>query len=158
MAQQLRGLGQPVALLAMVETPYLGIPGLRSYFRFASFTISRLVRRPGHHSRNAAKHGFAERRAYIRLKIKQMAIEWALKRYAPQPYPGQFHLFMTDESLKSPDHRFLRWGELATGGGEIHVIPGRHDTIVGARTQVDTAQMSGLAKQLRSCIDDALTR
>jgi thioesterase domain-containing protein/acyl carrier protein len=156
MAQQLRVLGQPVALLAMVETPYLGIPGLGSYFRFASFTLSRMLRRSGHHSRNAAKYGFSERRAHIRLKIKQMAIEWALKHYAPQPYPGQFHLFMTDESLRSPDHRFLRWRELATGGGEIHVIPGGHDTIVGAHTQVDTAQISALAERLRTCIDETL--
>jgi amino acid adenylation domain-containing protein len=156
MAQQLQAKEQPVALLAMIETPYLGTPGIRSFFSFASFTISRMLRRSGHHSRNAARYGFAERRAYIRLKIKQTANEWALTRYAPQPYPGQVHLFMTDESFRSPDTRFLRWRELATGGAEIHVIPGRHDTIVGSHVQVDTAQMSALAERLRTCIDETL--
>jgi thioesterase domain-containing protein len=156
MAQQLQAGKQPVALLAMVETPYLGIPGIRSFFNFASFTISRTVRRSGHHSRNAARYGFAERRAYIRLKIKQIANEWALKSYIPQPYPGQFHLFMTDESFSSPDTRFLRWRELATGGAEIHVIPGRHDTIVGSHIRVDTTQMLALAERLITCINETL--
>jgi amino acid adenylation domain-containing protein len=155
-AQQLRASGQSVGLLAMVETPYLAIPGLRSYFRFASFTLNRVLRRSGNHPRGASRLGFAERKTYYRLKIKQLANELALKRYIPSRYPDQLHLFLTDESFRSSDQRFLKWGDLAAGGVEFHVIPGRHDTIVGEHTQVDKAQMSALAEKLGACIDEAL--
>jgi len=158
MAQQLQAQGQQVALLALVEPTPPWVPGLRSYLNFAVSIFRRMVRRFGHHSRNVSQLGFVEQGDYIRLKAKFIANSWALRRYAPQPYPGQIHLFLGSESLGSqPDPR-LGWRELATGGAEIHVVPGTHDAITRTHDAIpEESHLQVLAEQLRVCIDDALT-
>ena len=157
MAQQLQAQGQKVALLALVEPLHPPVPGLRSYIKFAAFIIRRLVRRFGHHSRNVSQLGSVEQGAYIHLKAKLVANSWALRRYAPQPYPGRIALFLANESLtKSPQDPQLGWRELATSGVEVHVIPGTHDTITRSYDAApEESQIQALAEQLRACIDEA---
>jgi amino acid adenylation domain-containing protein len=156
MAQRLRAAGQPVALLAMVETPYLRATGPRSYARFATFMLRRLFKRLGRHSRNLTASGAVGRRDYLRLKLKLVANEWALKQYAPLPYPGQVDLFISDESLGTPQNRFSRWRAMADEA-EVHSLPGGHDSIVGDNSPIDPAQIAALADGLRACIDAALS-
>lgn len=158
MAQQLQARGQGVPLLALVEPSPPRVPGLRSYFNFATSIMRRSVRRFGHHSHRVSQLSSAEQRAYIRLKVKLIANSWAVRRYAPRPYPGRIHLFLTTESLRSPHNPQLGWCELAAGGAEVYEIPGSHDIITGNNdTRIEEAHMQVLAKQLRACIDDALT-
>jgi len=156
MAQQLQVQGQQVALLALVEpTPPL-VPGLRAYFNPLVSMLRRVVQRSGHHSRNLLQRSSAEQGAYIRLRLKVIANQWALRRYVPQPYPGPIHLFLTSESLRSPHAPRLGWRELTADGAEVHQIPGTHDTVTGMNdTPIEEAHMQVLAEQLRACIDDA---
>jgi len=159
MAQQLQILGQQVDLLALVEPSPPPVPGLRSYTKLAASILRRFVRRLGRHSRNVSQLSSAEQGAFVRLKAKVVANLWAVRRYAPQPYPGPIHLFLASESpAQSPHDPRLGWCEWATGGAEIHTIPGNHDTITGTNdTQIEEAHMQVLAEQLRVCIDEVLT-
>jgi amino acid adenylation domain-containing protein len=158
MAQQLQAQGQQVALLALVEPSSPHVPGLRAYFNLAAVSFRRFVRRFSLHSRNVSQLGSAEQRAYLRLKAKLFANSWALRRYAPEPYPNRIHLFLTSESLKSPHNPQLDWRKLAAGGVEVREIPGNHNTITGANdTKIEKAHMQVLAEQLSVCIDEVLT-
>ena len=157
MAQQLHAQEQRVALLAMIEPTPPHTPDLRTYASFINFVSDRIVRRLGHHSREVSSLGRDERRAYLRLRLKLIANQWALRRYVPQPYPGRIHLFLTGESLAPPQNPRLNWRELTSTGAEIHEIPGNHDSITGMReTPVDTAHMRVLAEQLKPLIIAAL--
>jgi len=158
MAQQLQVQGQQVALLALVEpTPPL-VPGLRAYFNPLVSMLRRVVQRSGHHSRNLLQRSSAEQGAYIRLRLKVIANQWALRRYTPQPYPGPMHLFLTSESLRSSPAPRLGWRELAAGGAKVHEISGTHDAITRTHDAIpEECHMQALAEQLRACIDDALT-
>jgi amino acid adenylation domain-containing protein len=152
MAQQLQAHEQSVALLAMVESPYLGQPGPLSYLGCAAFVVNRLKRRTASSGSKDGNRSLNEWRAFLRLKFKLVANDWALRRYNPAVYPGCIHLFLTEPSLRDGGTRFHYWRELARGGTQVHQIPGTHDSIVGAYTQVDAAQMAELAEQLRRCI------
>ncbi len=158
MARQLQAEEQRVALLALVEPTPPYVPGLHSYASLATFTLRRIVRRFGHHSRGVSQLRSAERKVYIHLRLKLIANQWALRSYRPHLYPGRIHLFLTDESLKSPHNPQLGWRKLAIGGAEIHEIPGTHDTITGKNdTPIEEAHMQVLAEQLMVCLNDVLT-
>jgi amino acid adenylation domain-containing protein len=157
MAQQLQAQGQQVALLALVEPTPPWVPGLRSYSNFVASIFRRMVRRFGHHSRNVSQLNSAEQRTYARLKMKLIANSWALRRYAPQPYPGQIDLFLGSESLRSAHDPRLDWRKLAIGGAEIHVALGTHDAITRTHDAIpEETHLQVLAEQLRACIDDAV--
>ncbi len=157
MAQQLHAQGQHVALLAMVETPLTRGHGLRSYFDFAAYILGRLAGRFAHHSRIVSQLDFVHQRTYIRMQMKHIANLWALTRYTPQPYQGRVHLFLASESLGAPHDSRLGWCGLATGGAEIHVVPGTHDTIIGPEGGIpEESHIRVLARQLRACIDNAV--
>jgi hypothetical protein len=115
----------------------------------AYFIYQRMVRRFGVHSQNLVRKSTGEFLAYLALRLKLIANEWALRRYDPQPYPGKIQIFITEESFRSTPSRFLRWRELAVGGSEVHVLPGGHETLVGYDTPVEPTQMLILAKQIK---------
>lgn len=52
-----------------------------------------------------------------------------------------------DEEEDKVDRRVQRWRELATGGMEVHLVPGTHQTLV------EEPHVQGLAKALQQCID-----
>jgi amino acid adenylation domain-containing protein len=155
MAQQLQAQGEEVALLALVEPARRPLPGLQSCFSFFVSIFQLAARRFGRQVRNVSQLGSAERGTYARMKARVIANLWALTRYAPRPYPGRMHLFLVNESLRSPRSPRLAWRELAIGGAQVHQIPGTHDTTTGDNdTEVDEACMEVLAERLRACIDD----
>lgn len=149
MAQQLYARGQKVALLALVDVPYQRVHGLKAYFDMAYFIYRQMVRRFRVHCQNLARKSKSEFWAYLALRLKLIANEWALRRYDPQPYPGHIQIFITEKSFQSTPGRFLRWRELALGGSEVCVLPGGHETLVGYDTPVEPAQMLLLAEQLK---------
>jgi aspartate racemase len=158
MAQQLQAQGERVALLALVEPSSPRAPSLGFYLRLAISMVRRFVQRFGHHSRELGDRDSVEQKAYLRLKAKVVANMWALARYAPEPYPGTIHLFLTRGSLMLDQNPQLNWRRMAAGGVEIHEISGNHDWITGANdTEIEETHMQVLAEQLRACIDFSLT-
>lgn len=157
MAQQLWEQGQEVALLAMVEPSYPQEPGLRTDIRFLSSIIRRSGPRLGHHARTLARFPYTGQGEYARLKLKVVANRWALRRYAPRPYPGSVEIFLTEASLSRADNRQAAWLDFAEGGARVHEIPGSHATIVGLDdTPIEPAHMQALAQQLGTCIQESL--
>jgi acyl-CoA synthetase (AMP-forming)/AMP-acid ligase II/thioesterase domain-containing protein/acyl carrier protein len=154
MAQQLLTQGHHVALLAMVEP----VSPLVSSWSIPASILGRFVKRFRHHSKNVPRLSYAERKVYLRLRVKLITNRWTLTRYVPRPYPDRIHLFLTSESLKFLHNPRLRWRELALGGAEVLEIPGTHDTITGNNdTIIEEAPMKVLAEKLRICIDKALS-
>jgi amino acid adenylation domain-containing protein len=55
----------------------------------------------------------------------------AYRAYTPRPYPGRVTLFRARVQPLLGCHRpDLGWGEMARGGGEVHVVPGNHATML----------------------------
>jgi thioesterase domain-containing protein len=72
----------------------------------------------------------------------------AILRYAPQVYPGRITLFRTSEQFgKIGQDPTLGWGKLATGGVEIHQIPGHHLNFL-RKPYVEI-----VAEQLKACLN-----
>jgi len=147
MANRLLSEGEKVSLLALIEPP----PPRSSCWSVPAFVISRLTRRLQHNSRSQSQISGGEHMAYLLLKLKLIANVWALSRYAPRPYPGCMHLFLTAETQAT--QYSLPWRELALGGAEVCTIPGTHSEITGDGRKVEEAYMQTLAEKLRHCID-----
>jgi aspartate racemase len=95
--------------------------------------------------------------------LRDLALGWsarttAAERYKPSPYPGRITLLrasVTDAAALRelpPEQRrvfadpTLGWGAVATGGVEVHAVPGSHMTIL------DAPQVETLARVLAACI------
>jgi thioesterase domain-containing protein len=149
MAQQLFQQAEELSFLALIEPPPPQNPGLSSYTKFAVETVRQALRRARHQTRQLAQVEMAGQSTYLRLKAKVVANRWAVVSYAPQPYPGFLHLFLSTGSLQRPDKGQLNWLALATNGCELHEIPGTHDTITGNNdTNIEAAHMKALAEAL----------
>jgi len=161
-AQQLRAQGQRVALLAMVDPPPPPEPGLRSYLNYAAAIFGQVVQSLRHYSRGISRHDPGGPGEYLDQGTEvdastSDADEWTVAWYAPRPYPGRIDLFLTSESLTSPNNPQLNWRELATGSAEVHVIPDNHDGTTGDDAAgVEQACVQILTEQLEACIDEAL--
>jgi thioesterase domain-containing protein len=153
MARQLVNQGEEVAFLALIEPTRPQTPTLRTYTRFAADTIRHTLRRARHQTRQLAQVEATEQGTYLRLKAKVVANRWAVARYGPQPYRGYLHLFLSVASLAQADNPQLKWLELATGGAELHELPGNHNTITGNNdTNIEEAHMQALAEALNACL------
>jgi thioesterase domain-containing protein len=149
MAQQLLQQGHEVALLAIIEPQHPKSATLGAYTRFALDTAHRALRRLRHQGRQLAQVEAAEQGTYLRLKARVIANRWASVRYTPAPYPGQLQLFLSADSLQKTDNPQLNWLKLATGGAELHQLPGTHDTITGNNgVKIEAAHMQALAEHL----------
>jgi amino acid adenylation domain-containing protein len=153
-AQQLQAQEEQVALLALVEPIMPPKPGLRSYASFSKGVFRRILQRLNHHSTTFKQLSHAEQRNFARLKTKLIANSWALRRYAPQSYPGEIDLFLSSGSLQSTPNSQLDWCNLATYA-RVHEIPGTHDSITGTGdTPIEEAHMRVLANKLSTRIDE----
>ncbi len=116
--------------------------------------------------------GAGEKLAYIKAKLDRlrykiyMGIPWvraaranqkilkavaqALRNYNPKVYQGRVTLFRATKLPAGSDHDpQLRWGRLAAGGVETHLIPGLYSHIIfDPLVQV-------LAEQLKACLNKA---
>lgn len=160
MAQQLRRMGERVALLALVEPAPLSLPGSNTYRHLARDLGIRFGRRFTRQSGAAAEENREDQRntpgnlkelvSLARFKLKVLANIWELRRYHPQPYGDQYHLFLTEESLQSTRYG---WRKMAAGEVEVHEIPGTHRTVVGDHVPIDEESWRVLGRELGARID-----
>ena len=75
------------------------------------------------------------------LRVFQANVR-ADRRYRPQRYPGKVTLFNTT-------HQVSTWSDIASGGVELHQIPGQHMNILRP------PQVQILAKKLSACLSQA---
>lgn len=87
------------------------------------------------------------------------------RRYNPQPYDGRISLFLPEDDFasifnedwdsatrKSTQTKVTPvegWGRLATGGVDVHKIPGNHFSIL------HEPHVQALGEQLRKCVEEA---
>ena len=164
MAQQLRTKGQEVAAVTLLDTQCPVPTHTAERVRRRGNRIVHLARRVRHHVHNLSQLDRGEQARYIKGKarvvkgliipgspVRETNIQ-AARTYVPKPYPGRITLFWSTEPRPavSPDTR-LRWADLATGGLEIHEVPGDH------LSMMTEPHVQVLGRRLRVCLDQALT-
>jgi thioesterase domain-containing protein len=158
MAQQLKARGDEVAFLALLDT-FSPLPRWLNYvtlcpgWGFIAFQLRRSAR----HVRNLSQLSFDGQMAYVRQLAASRAARAEAERgqnkylqqlnaysgtllhaigragrcYRPKPYRGRLILFLANETtLRLKDGPRLAWREVATGGAEVHVVPGVHKQIL----------------------------
>jgi thioesterase domain-containing protein/acyl carrier protein len=181
MARQLRAAGGEVALLALIDTPYPGIDGMRTIRRRARLRARKFWKLSVQNLRRlrqlepGALPGFLRQRlvnivtrvagvtAYrwsVRFKRPLLpafrelpgALVHAAWSYRPQPYPGRVVLFRCAATgSREGSDPFSGWNRVAGGGVEFHEVPGEHSTVM-REPHVKT-----LATELLACLEHART-
>jgi thioesterase domain-containing protein len=149
MAQQLRAAGEPVGLLALLESwPPVTIstrvlkPGAQALVGLMVDRIRLYLRTFAQlHGRQrfdyllerirtitqilAQRDAFRGDRSELHLRLVMEANLLALRHYDPQVYPGRAVLFRAEgRKVGTDDDRRLAWQQLAAGGLEICTVPG----------------------------------
>ena len=162
-AQQLRAAGQEVDLLALID-PWAGPIQLIRWVGAFIRGIGGLVRLGPDkqldwflHLRNVYRFlGRLQGDSPLRFPLFPTAealrkdwmgiFTWVVSDYVPRQYPGKVTYFWASEK---PGSRRMWWGEVAeTEDEEVHVIPGKHMTLV-------TEHIHDLTEQLRVCLSKA---
>jgi aspartate racemase len=73
----------------------------------------------------------------------------AVRQYVPQVYNGQVTLFWASTDLRASVDFVEGWRALASGGIDVHEIPGTHLDIV------KEPHVTELASKLSSCLDNS---
>jgi thioesterase domain-containing protein len=174
MAQQLRGRGQPVALLAVLDShaPGDGAGAIPTDDEtLLGMFAGNLGRRHGVELEDLRGHTFDEKLSRLgRLAAETGALPAgsgprhverlfrvfkanvrALVEYEPRKYPGRITLFRARQRLAdSPSDPLEGWGALASEGVELHVTPGTHYSMI------DAPHAEALAVRLHASIEGAL--
>jgi len=150
MAQQLRANGEPVGLLALLDT-YAG------RLRSVSGSVLRMVMHP---SRQALFHDMPKAAGEsLQRRVRSLLISRVLKnvlrsnqtaadRYVLRPYGGKITLFRASElSLRSFEELYSAWTTLALAGLDLQEITGDHGGVL-ISPQVDV-----LAAKLKAAVD-----
>jgi amino acid adenylation domain-containing protein len=173
MAHQLCVAGQQIALLAMLDThcplplsagqrvlshlSHLSQLGVRSYLQAAAHGVKKKLTRRSE-SADDLPLTTAEQEYEQKVIVAEdplARIEWAIYRATqinyvpPKPIPARITYFLARDNKyenRFEDNR-LRWKTVAGGGFEVHVIPGRHDTIR------EEPHVAYLAEKLKASID-----
>src|SRR5262249_15458676 len=161
MAQQIRALGEPIALLVLMDAPRpdfsLELRRRMSMF-FRPITTNHYVAGLSFLLRELRRRKFADKFRYIASKRRtivrealdvgptlaspktdrgtkyiQQSYSRAIYRYRPKVYPGKMTLLVDEES--HTDRFALDWQDLVTGGVEVHVLPGDHYTYIRDHAQ-----------------------
>ena len=176
MAHQLCVAGQQIALLAMLDThcplpqsagqrvlshlSHLRQLGVRSYLQAAAHGVKKKLTRRSE-SDDVDLPLNVEEQAYEQkvdaAEDPLARIEWAIYKATqinyvpPKRIAARITYFLARENEyrnRFEDNR-LRWKTVAGGGFEVHVIPGRHDTIR------EEPHVAYLAEKLQTSIDRA---
>ena len=171
MAQQLRAQDQRVALLALLDsrvpTPEETFPEedaeaillVERYFGISFGPRESLAEHSKdeqlafilEHAKSAglvpAELDASQARRFVELLRSDLR---ATQNYGPHLYPGRITLFKASETLggTSPDPT-LGWSEWASGGVEVHVIPGNHANLIYE------PHVEVLAEKLKACLNQA---
>jgi thioesterase domain-containing protein len=173
MAQQLRAIGQNVRLLALVETwlPVVTWGRLLRPSARASAVRNLISSRLRLHVQTLARLRGRRQLEYVLrwlklvgrrslllrdwseldLNVVAEANRLAFGQYKPREYPGPVVLFRAAGRKVAPDRDpRLAWSRLATGGLEIHTVPGDDSGLMLTEPHVRV-----LARELTACIERA---
>jgi len=149
-AQQLRAGGEPVGLLALLDTYAGNLSSIAS-------TVLRLLMHPSRQTlfrdlptiaTETVQRRFKSLLTSRVLKHVQRTNQAAGDRYVLRPYDGKVTLFRASEaSLRSFEDLYSTWTKLAGEGLEVQKIIGNHKGILV------TPQVDQLAAKLKACID-----
>jgi len=173
MAQRLIIQGEPVALLALLNTNcpvysvakrigchlgHLKERGAVAYLRSGTRAAMRRVRKRASWSDQAAvpDRGLQEAIAskvdksdpLVRTVLANLGAE---NDYAPvrKQYPGKITLFWAKDAEQDFEDNRLAWRNLAGGGFEVHEVPGNHTTMR------EEPNIAVLVEELRPCLKNA---
>jgi amino acid adenylation domain-containing protein len=145
-ARQLRAAGEIISLLALLDPD----PPRPSMFG----ALRRAIGRPVSYIRHLFSLSLDEQKKAImassRSKWNKLRVRLAANRdfsaiaredkalalegtYRPDAYPGRITLFLASDANASDQPLFdprLDWGRLASGGADVHVVPGDHETLL----------------------------
>ncbi|MBV9501338.1 MAG: amino acid adenylation domain-containing protein [Acidobacteriaceae bacterium] len=166
MAQQLQESGEEIAFLALIDS---FVPGKPKYLRIRSNLTEYLDRHLGEilMRRGPSRLKYIARWTLNGGVLLSRALGWrdnsslaqatrrlaqihtrAIFAYEPKPYSGKITQFMcSDGAFRSYEDRRLAWSTLASGGFEVHIVPGDHLTLV------EEPHVCTLAEQLQLCLD-----
>jgi thioesterase domain-containing protein len=111
--------------------------------------VGRIKTRIGRKVQGITYKGYPQSEGSISHTLQEVlkANRQALSNYIPQVYPGRITLFLSREAPeRSCYDRRLGWNEMATGGLEVCVVPGNHETLFGE------PHVRILAEKLRVCL------
>ena len=171
MAQQLHAQGQPVALLAILDgrIPSLddtfpeqdaeAISLVERYFGISFGPIESLTELPEDEQlavmlEQAKGAGLipeeldiSQARRFVMLLRNDLR---ATQTYGLQRYPGRITFFKASETLiGASEDPTMGWTEWASGGVEVHVVPGNHANLMYA------PHVEALAQKLTACLNEA---
>jgi amino acid adenylation domain-containing protein len=179
MAQQLRREGQTVGLLALIEASWAGhahplrraVRRLRRRIAFERAQMGPLTAPEqlrylagkatlvAREQAAALLERVAARRPGVRRDVSpverairrvETAHLMAIRHYVPEVYPGRLALFRhARPSARRHGDPTSGWGALATGGIDVHEIPGNRPTVV------DEPDVRILAERLAVCLEAA---
>lgn len=157
MAQQLKRDGHEVSFLGMVQATMPGFPapGLQSrrMHLARNWYMIRTIGEFGVARVAGGLLGYSrQKRQQVLDRVAALLTGWVstssqlpeetqrvnshvMYAYRPAPYPGYIHMFLARDCYESAgipaalDPR-RRWQDIATSGGDVHVLPGNHDSIL----------------------------
>jgi len=171
MAQQLHAQGQPVALLAILdgriptqdatfpEQDAEAISLVERYFGISFGPMEALAELPEdeqltvllEEAKSAglvpAELDVSQARRFVMLLRNDLS---ATQAYGLHRYPGRITFFKANETLAdTPADPTMGWSEWASGGVEVHVVPGNHANLMYA------PHVEVLAAELTACLNQA---
>ncbi len=151
MAQQLAAMGRAVAFLGMVEpSPPMADP-LRPHIDFLRILLRRAAGGGMRPLEGLLGLGPEERKAYLRIRLRDLAMHLVVRRYRPRAYAGRIHLYLTAETIEDRGSPRLRWSAWCKTPAATRRILGTHNAITGKYgTPVSEAGMRSLATALRA--------
>ncbi|MFP5271175.1 thioesterase domain-containing protein [Coleofasciculus sp.] len=186
MAQQLIAQGQPVALLALIETPcrQLQSPpiGLRIKLHLKNFIdseprqklsyIQQQVKGKSKWLGNRFKkwknrtwlrsistfyRSWGHSLPYnLRTEVLEEANKQAMKGYIPQVYPGKITLFLSEKVASNLSHKSRLGWDSLAAGGLEIHQVPGQHSTIGAESMVQEPHVRTLAEKLKTCIDKAI--
>ncbi|MCL5670564.1 MAG: alpha/beta fold hydrolase, partial [Acidobacteria bacterium] len=171
MAQQLHAQGQRVALLAILDgripTPDETFPEedseaillVERYFGISFGPIASLAELPKDEQlafilEQAKSAGLvpteldvSQARRFVKLLRSEL---WATQNYGLRLYPGRIAFFKASETQEeASSDPTMGWSEWASGGVEVHVVPGNHANLIYE------PHVEVLAEKLTACLNQA---
>jgi len=171
MALQLQVQGQQVALLALLDSSPIALKEpledddavmlarlFQEYYSL-SFEYPRqltadeqmlyVIEQARQSNLLASDFGLAQAHSFMQVHKANMQ---AALGYVPQHYPGRVTLLQAAEQpAEAPEDSTMGWGELAAEGVELHIVPGKHLTILRK------PNVQVVAERLKCCLDQAQT-
>lgn len=145
-ARQLAEIGQETRILALMDPDPPKPTAASAIRRAVHHTISYLahLRRLSPREqwltlRQSSRSRLTRLQTKLRATLNFAAIERENKAqalegtYRARPYRGRITLFLAEDEtagVRTQNNPRLEWGEIATGGANVHLIPGDHETLL----------------------------